>query len=69
MGAYYYVNKNSQSTGEHEVHTSSCTRLPNANNRQNLGYQLDCKKVLAEAKKYYQDVDGCYYCSSSCHKK
>lgn len=68
MGAVYYVNRNAQSTGEHEVHTSNCTRLPDLENRLSLGYQVDCKAALKAASEYYYNVDGCYYCTS-CHKK
>lgn len=65
----YYVNKNAQSTGEHEVHTDVCNYLPELLNRQYLGYLPSCKTAIVEAKKYYNKVDGCYYCCPECHKK
>ncbi len=65
----YYVNKNAQSTGEHEVHCENCSYLPDSNNRLYLGYFNDCKDAIKEAKKYYINVDGCYYCCPSCHKR
>lgn len=37
MGQYYYVNKNAQLNGDHEVYVSSFTRLPEENNRMYLG--------------------------------
>ena len=67
--ATYYVNKNKQSTGEHEVHKENCIYLPDANNRQYLGIFYYCQDAVNEAKKYYSNVDGCLYCSSECHKK
>ena len=67
--ADYYVNKNAQPTGEHEVHTSTCPYLPNQNNRQYLGTFYNCKDAIAEAKKYYSNVDGCFYCSKECHTR
>lgn len=65
----YYVNKNAQPTGEHEVHNSSCSYLPDENNRIYLGNFTNCKDAVREAKKHYANVDGCYYCSRECHTK
>lgn len=65
----YYVNKNAQSTGEHEVHTSSCYYLPSESNRIYLGSFDNCSDAVREAKKYFSNVDGCRYCCSPCHKK
>lgn len=67
--ALYYVNKKSQSTGEHEVHTGSCNWLPAPENRQYLGAFDNCTDAVREAKKYYSDVDGCAYCCPACHKR
>ncbi len=64
---YYYVNKNAQSNGDHEVHTGSCSYLPDNDNRLSLGYFLNCKDAVKEAKKHYSKADGCYYCSEDCH--
>ncbi len=67
--ASYYVNKNAQSTGEHEVHTTGCSYLPDPENRQYLGDFSSCRGAVREAKKYYDNVDGCYYCSNDCHTR
>lgn len=64
----YYVNKNAQSNGDHEVHTSDCSHLPDYYNRQYLGYFTGCKEAIKEAKNHYSDVDGCFYCCYECHK-
>ncbi|NLI37124.1 MAG: hypothetical protein GX416_11520 [Bacteroidales bacterium] len=66
---HYYVNRHDQETGEHEVHTGSCRYLPEPENRIYLGYFSNCKEALEEAKKYYSDVDGCYYCCRPCNTK
>jgi hypothetical protein len=66
---YYYVNKNAQSTGEHEVHKSSCNYLPDPNNRIGLGYFSNCADAVKKAREYYTNVDGCYYCCPSCNTK
>lgn len=69
MYYHYYVNKNAQSTGEHEVHRSDCQWLPNVSNRIYLGYYSDCKDAIRKAKEYYSNVDGCYYCCPRCHTR
>lgn len=66
---YYYVNKNAQPTGEHEVHTDKCSYLPEERNREYLGYFSTCKEAIIEANKKYSNVDGCYYCSNDCHTR
>ena len=65
----YYVNTQAQSTGEHEVHSGDCNYLPRVENRRYLGAFDNCKDAVTEAKKTYDNVDGCYYCCNSCHKK
>lgn len=63
----YYVNTNAQSNGDHEVHTSSCTFLPMQSNRKYLGEHSGCRTAVIEAKKYFRQSNGCYFCSSLCH--
>ncbi|WP_163709387.1 hypothetical protein [Mangrovibacterium lignilyticum] len=63
----YYVNKNSQHNGDHEVHSSSCLNLPAEFNRIFLGCFADCKSAVKEAKKTYPKSNGCYHCIPECH--
>lgn len=63
----YYVNKNAQSNGDHEVHKDSCNYLPKAENRIYLGIFSNCRDAVKEAQKYYTQVNGCYWCSHDCH--
>jgi hypothetical protein len=65
--AMYYVNKNAQSNGDHEVHMAGCTRLPYPHNRMYLGDFTSCRGAVTEAKKTYPQSNGCYYCSETCH--
>ena len=65
--AQYYVNKEAQVNGDHEVHTSDCSYLPTAENRQYLGTFSDCGDAVQEARRYYTQANGCYYCSTECH--
>ncbi|KAB7776913.1 hypothetical protein CEK66_12735 [Xanthomonas sp. LMG 12460] len=63
----YYVNNNPQPTGEHEVHKDTCTYLPP--NRTYLGAFFNCKDAIVAAKRYYNNVDGCFWCSRDCHTR
>lgn len=61
----YYVNRVPQANGDHEVHRQSCTFLPS--NRQDLGMHSGCRSAVQEAKRYYSQSNGCYWCSGECH--
>ena len=63
----YYVNKNAQSTGEHEVHKDGCSFMPSE--WIYLGDFSTCKEAIKEARKHYSDVDGCYFCNPECHTR
>lgn len=63
----YYVNKNAQSNGDHEVHVPSCSFFPDAENRIYLGEFSSCQPAVTEAKKHYRQSNGCYYCCNACH--
>ena len=65
--ARYYVNKNVQPNGDHEVHKSGCSWFPNPENRTYLGDFYSCSSAVIEARRYYTQVNGCYYCSEDCH--
>jgi hypothetical protein len=63
----YYVNKNEQTNGDHEVHTSECSWLPDVDNRIYLGSFSSCSDAVDKAKEHYDQVNGCYWCSNDCH--
>ena len=65
--ASYYVNKNPQTNGDHEVHVGICSRLPTPEHRMYLGEYATCHQAVREAKKTYPQSNGCYYCSLECH--
>lgn len=65
--ARYYVNKNAQSNGDHEVHVTWCSFLPEEQNRLYLGDFASCQPAVKEARRHYTQVNGCYYCSEACH--
>jgi hypothetical protein len=63
----YYVNKNAQENGDHEVHKSGCERMPEVENRKYLGYFSNCQDAVCKAKEIYPRSNGCFYCSKDCH--
>ncbi len=63
----FYVNKNAQSNGDHEVHRLTCSWLPEQENRKYLGNFNTSEEAVAEAKKFYSQVNGCYYCCPETH--
>ncbi len=63
----YYVNKNPQSNGDHEVHHEDCNYLPSVENRRYLGLFSNCSGAVQESKKTYPRSNGCYFCSRECH--
>lgn len=65
--ARYYVNKNGQNNGDHEVHTTGCSWLPKPENRIYLGDFASCKPAVKVAKTHYAQSNGCAHCSSACH--
>lgn len=64
----YYVNKNSQNNGDHEVHKEGCLWLPLESNRIYLGEYNKCNDAVKAAGNYYDDVDGCAKCVPQCHE-
>ncbi|TOH47065.1 hypothetical protein CGI81_12935 [Vibrio parahaemolyticus] len=65
--ARYYVNKNQQANGDHEVHKQGCSYMPLEHNRTYLGEFASCGPAVTAAKKTYSKANGCYYCSEACH--
>jgi hypothetical protein len=64
----YYVNKNAQPNGDHEVHrTDNCPTPAAEPNRLYLGDFPSCHGAVQEAKKHYARSNGCAYCSPQCH--
>jgi len=63
--ADYWVNRNAQANGDHEVHRQGCDYMPS--NRLHLGDFTSCRSAVSEAKKTYSQSNGCYWCSRECH--
>ena len=65
--AYYYVNKQAQPNGDHEVHKDGCQWMPSERNREHLGDHASCFSAVAKAKEKYSTANGCATCSPRCH--
>lgn len=65
--AYYIVNKNAQSNGDHEVHERGCSHLPQIQNQHNLGMHTSCTTAVIAARRVYRQSNGCYHCCRPCH--
>lgn len=75
----YIINRNrqdSQSGGNNELHDETpgaCIRLPNHENRREVGYYNNCRDAMTAAVNKYPEyrstIDGCYYCCSDCHRQ
>lgn len=65
--AKYYVNKNAQSNGDHEVHKDGCSYMPLSENKLYLGEFSNCKDAVKKSKETYPQSNGCYYCCNECH--
>lgn len=63
----YYINKNEQSNGDHEVHREDCRYLPTESNRKYLGEFSSCDSAVIESKRYYTKSNGCKTCCPKCH--
>jgi hypothetical protein len=63
----YYVNKNAQSNGDHEVHNEYCLFIPFSANRIYLGEFSSCIRAVAAATQIYATSNGCKTCANLCH--
>lgn len=63
----FYVNKNPQPNGDHEVHVYGCYWLTRAKNQHELGYFEDCIVAVEAAKTLYRQSNGCETCCPACH--
>ncbi len=70
----YYLNKNAQSNGDHEIHKESCYyyyMYKGGYNFELLGaFSTEFEAIRYARRKYpYLRIDGCAYCCPSIHQK
>ena len=63
----FYVNEDAQPNGDHEVHRRTCEFLPGIPNQKYLGDFEDCEPAVEEARNYFDQVNGCFFCARQCH--
>lgn len=69
MKQKYYVNRQAQPNGDHEVHKEGCGWMPLGDNKKELGEFNSCEAAIVRAKESYDQVNGCYYCCYACHTR
>jgi len=63
----FYVNKESESCGRHEVHRAGCIYLPAPEGALYLGKLASSFSAVAAARKMYHRINGCCHCAPECH--
>ena len=67
--AKYYMNKNAQNNGDHEVHKEECFWMPKMENQLFLGEFYSCENAVKKAREIYYGADGCKHCIPNCHTR
>ncbi|MDX1489994.1 MAG: hypothetical protein R3332_01800 [Pseudohongiellaceae bacterium] len=62
----YCADRNKSSKGSHEVHVDSCSYLPQAKDRLELGSHANCQSAVTAARRVYAQSVGCPVCSPDC---
>jgi hypothetical protein len=70
----YYLNKNAQSNGDHEIHKESCYYYYMYRGGFNFeffgAFATEFEAIRYARSKYpYLKIDGCAYCCPSIHQK
>ena len=66
----YILNKKARtSTKIHKIHRQNCKRRPKGKNIIYLEEKICPLAAQIEAKKYFENVDGCCYCCKEIHLK
>lgn len=62
----YYIDIEKSIFDENEIHVEGCHRMPKKGNLKFLGNYASCHTAIKEAKKTFDDANGCYSCSWEC---
>lgn len=63
----YYVNRNAQSNGDHEVHIETCSFISSMDNKEDLGSFYSCQSAVQEAQRRGYNANGCATCCPKSH--
>lgn len=69
MLEHFYVNKNTDAQGNHEVHRENCDYLPRPENREYLGFFSNSYDAVRAARRKYLTADGCWHCCPESHTR
>lgn len=64
----FYVDRIALGNGDHEVHKEDCVFLPGTDHCIDLGIHKSGESAVNKAKIFYDQANGCYYCSDDCYK-
>lgn len=62
----YYVRIKPQLNGTNAVHKEDCPFLPDIENMIYLGEFSSSSEALREARAYFSEASGCYFCAREC---
>jgi len=60
----YFVSKELQINGEHEVHREDCSLIPEKENCIFLGNYMSSETAVGVAENFYDNVQSCYQCGN-----
>ena len=63
----YFISKEKNGAGKHELHASVCYKLPDPGKRIYIGEFEDCVQAMRLAESMIRSMDGCPLCSPRCH--
>ena len=61
----YYINKNAQDNGDHEVHKEGCFHMPEKENRIFLGHFSHCEPAVRAGKNIIQQQVAVFFVQES----
>lgn len=61
--ASYFVNKQPNQDGAHEVHCEGCSNLPDMEDRIFLGKFLNCNDAVLIAQRIFDRASCCAHCA------
>ena len=61
----YFVNRNAQRDGDHEVHAETCSWLMLAMRKVDLGVHASCQEAVEKARQTYPRSRECCWCSNT----
>jgi len=63
----YYADISVNQDGKTLVHKEGCVNLPDPAEREYLGVFSGCYGAVLEAKRRYDDAEGCVLCAFGCY--